>query len=78
MFCGSTTMHTKPLLHFMATLGAYMLLTTACRSTTTKNKGIVAFTWPQWLRERARCTQCTVCYNVHCLSCLLLISNIFN
>jgi len=61
MFRGSTAVHSKPLLYFIVTLDAYILLTTACRSTTTKRKGIVAFTWSQWLRERARSTQCTLC-----------------
>jgi len=38
------TVHSKPLLHFMGMLDAYILLTTAYRSTTTKRKYIVAFT----------------------------------
>jgi hypothetical protein len=48
MVFDSTTVHSKSLLHFMATMDAYILLTTVYRSTTTKRKDIVAFTWPQW------------------------------
>ena len=76
--CDSTTLQSKPLLHFMATLDAYILLTTACRPITTKRKYTVAFPWPQLLRERPRVSQCNLQRNIYCLTCLLLISYIFN